>query len=78
MPNEDVHVYSSTNIIRMIDQGGRDGKRETREMHARFWWETLKETHHLEDQTPVGGIILKWTLRKMICTGLMRLKMGAT
>jgi hypothetical protein len=27
-------------------------------MHERFWWETLKESHHLEDQTPDGRIIL--------------------
>jgi hypothetical protein len=33
--------------------------REIREMHAKFWWENLKERDHLEEVDTVGKIIIK-------------------
>jgi len=33
--------------------------RERREMHAKFWWENLKERDHLEDVDTVGRMIIK-------------------
>jgi hypothetical protein len=49
------------------------------EKHTKFWWETVNEKHHLEDQVLHGNIILKWTLRKKrMCTGFIWLRIEAT
>jgi hypothetical protein len=36
----------------------------TEEMHTEFWWETLKDTDHLEDLGVDGSLILKLNFQK--------------
>jgi hypothetical protein len=35
-----------------------------RGMHARYWWESLKERDHWEDQDVDGWTTLKWILER--------------
>jgi hypothetical protein len=49
------------------------------EVHARFWWEKLRERDHLEDPRIDGGIILRRIFRKWNWgsgTGLIWLRIG--
>jgi len=64
--NEKLHdMSSSLNITRMIKSGkdemrgavARIGREE--EVHAKFWWGTLRERNHLEEPGIDGLIILQ-------------------
>jgi hypothetical protein len=64
--SEELHnLYSSPNIIRMIRprsmrQAGYVACMGIREMHKKFWLESLKGRYHSEDIHIDGRIILKW------------------
>jgi hypothetical protein len=52
--NEELHnFYSSPNINMHINSRSRGMWHilDTREKFTRFWWETPKERHHLEDRS---------------------------
>ena len=68
--NDDSHdLYSSPNIILVLNQGGWGGRGSVtrmgrRKMPSRFWWGNLKERAQLENIGVDGRRILKCVLKK--------------
>jgi hypothetical protein len=68
--NEELYnLYSSPSIIRMIKSrrtkwAGHVARMGRRGMHIGYWWESLKERNHWEDQNVGGWTILKWILER--------------
>jgi hypothetical protein len=54
MSNQKIHLYDS-----MV------GREERRENCTRFWWESLKERDHSEDQGIGGRMGSEWILGRM-------------
>jgi hypothetical protein len=49
------------------------------EVDTGFWWENLREKHHLEEPGLDGKVILRWIIRKWdvgTWTGLIWLRIG--
>jgi hypothetical protein len=66
-------LYSSPNIVGVINPrrmcffGGWVGILhvwDTKDVHAEFWWGSLREGSHLEDLGVHGRVILKWIFKK--------------
>jgi hypothetical protein len=79
------YLYSLPNIVRTIKYRMRWARhvaciRRT-EAYAGYWWESLRERHHLEDAGVDGRITLRWILRKWdvgIWTGSSWLRIGTS
>jgi hypothetical protein len=62
--NEELDLYSSPNIVRVIKSrrmrwAGHVVRMGKREVHTGFWWGDLREGDHLGDPGVVERIILK-------------------
>jgi hypothetical protein len=61
-------LYFSPNIIRVVKSGmrwvGMWHVYGTEELHAEFWWGSVRAGDNLEDLGEDGRIIFKWTLKK--------------
>jgi hypothetical protein len=68
--NEELHnLYSSPSVIRMIKSRRMSWAEHVARMGRRgirrgYWWESLKERDHWEDQDVRGWTILKWILER--------------
>ena len=71
--NEELNdLFSSPNIKRVIksrrmrwtEHVARGRGEGTEELHAGFWWSTLRAKDHLEDPGINGSLILRWIFRK--------------
>jgi hypothetical protein len=67
--NEELNLYSSPNIIRVIKSrrmrwAGHVARMGRGEVHTGFWWGDLREGDHLEDPGVDERIILKWIFKK--------------
>jgi hypothetical protein len=57
----------------------RSGSVSGREVHTKFWHETLKEIEQEEDLDVDGRVVLKWILKKQgrkVRTGFIWLRIG--
>jgi hypothetical protein len=64
--SEELHsLYSSSDIIRQVKANEVCGAWEWREKCTRFWWESLKERDHLEDQGVGGKMESEWILGRL-------------
>ena len=77
-------LYSLPNIIQVIKLrrmrwAGHVACMGGGEVHTGFWWGSLRERDHLEDQGIGGRIILRWVFRKQdvgAWSGLIWLSIG--
>jgi hypothetical protein len=83
--NEELHdLYSSPSTIRIIKSrrmiwSGHVARMGRIGTNTGYWWESLRERHHLEDQDVGGWIILGWISNRwngVMWTGLIWLRTG--
>jgi hypothetical protein len=68
--NEELHILYSSNIIRQTKSrrmrwAGHVARMERRGKCSRFWWESQKETDHLEYQGVDGRMGSEWVLGRL-------------